>query len=58
MISAILTLALIGVIVWFIETYLPISAPIKTLIRVVVAICVIVYLMQLFGIADLPVPRR
>lgn len=46
----ILTLALIGVIVWAIETYIPMPAPIKTLIRVIVALVVIVYLARLLGL--------
>ncbi len=57
MIELILTLALIGFIVYAIETWIPMAQPFKVAIYVVVAICVILYLMRVFGIADIPLPR-
>lgn len=57
MIQLILTLALVGLIVYLIVCYVPMPEPIKIAIYVIVAICVIFYLMQVFGIGDLPVPR-
>lgn len=57
MLSLILTLALVGLIVWLIVTYIPMPAPFRTVILVVVAICLIIWLMGMFGIGDMPVPR-
>lgn len=57
MIGLILGLALIGLILWLIETQIPMDNTIKIVIRIVIVICVILYLVQLFGIADLPLPR-
>ena len=55
MIGVILTLALVGLVVWLITTYIPMPAPIKTLITVVVVILLILWLMQVFGFPDVPV---
>lgn len=57
MVALLLVLVLIGVGLYVIETYVPMSPPIKTVIRVVVVICVILYLLQAFGLTDIPVPR-
>lgn len=57
MIGVILVLVVVGVILYLVETYIPLSAPIKTVIRVVVVILLCLWLLQVFGIADLPVPR-
>lgn len=55
MITLILQLALIGVIVYFIQK-LPIDDTFKWLIRVVIILAVVIYLVRLFGV-DLPLPR-
>ncbi len=57
MLTLILGLALIGLVLYLIETYIPMDPIFKVVIRVVVVIAVIVYLAQLFGVADLPFPR-
>lgn len=57
MIGLILTLALIGLILYLIETYIPMDQTIKLVIRIVIVVVVIYWLIGLFGIADLPLPR-
>lgn len=59
MIGDILTLALIGFVLYLVETYVPMAPPMKLVIRVAVGVCVILWLIQVFGLAryDLPVPR-
>lgn len=57
MIGLLLTLVVVGVVLYLIETYIPMAAPIKLLIRIVVVLVIVLYLLQAFGIADLPVPR-
>lgn len=54
MIGLILTLALVGMIVYLIVTYVPMPPIFKTVIYVIVAICLIVYLMGALGISDIP----
>ena len=57
MLSLVLTLAVIGFIVYLIVTYIPMPQIFKTGILVIVSICVILYLMQVFGFGDIPVPH-
>lgn len=57
MIALILVLALIGVGLYLLETYVPMAPPLRLIIRVVVVVAVILYLLQVFGIGDIPVPR-
>lgn len=57
MIGLILTIALLGLIVWLITTYIPMPPIFKTVIWVVVAVVLIIYLMNVFGIVDIPIQR-
>jgi hypothetical protein len=57
MIALILTIALLGLVVYLITTYIPMPAIFKTVIYVIVAIVLILYLMNVFGIQDMPLPR-
>lgn len=57
MISLIVLLVVVGVCLYLIETHIPLSPPVKTVIRVVVVLCLVLYLLKVFGIADVPVPR-
>ena len=57
MLALILTLALVGFVVYLIMTYIPMPAIFQTVIYVIVAIVVILYLMKVLGVADVPVPR-
>ncbi len=57
MITLILTLALIGFIVYLITTFIPMPRPFLLAIYAIVAIFVILYLMQIFGIQDIPLAR-
>jgi hypothetical protein len=54
MISLLITLVIIGVVLYLLETYIPMSEPIKVLIRVVIVIFVCLYLLSLFGVVDVP----
>jgi hypothetical protein len=57
MIGLLLTLILVGVALYLVETYVPMAAPIKTVIRVVVVLVLVLYLLRAFGVSDVPVPR-
>lgn len=57
MIALLVMLVVVGVALYLIETYIPLSAPIKTVIRVVVVLLLVLCLLKMFGVADVPVPR-
>ncbi len=57
MIELILGLALFGLLVYLVVTYIPMPAPFQQVIIVIAAIFLILYLVRLFGF-DLPVPHR
>jgi len=48
LISVVVTLIIVGVILWLVNTYIPMAAPIKTILNVVVIIVVILWLLGLF----------
>jgi len=52
MISLVLTLIVVGVLLWLVNTYVPMDAKIKKILNVVVVICVVVWLLYAFGILD------
>ena len=57
MITVLLTLILVGVALYCVETFIPISPPVKVIIRVVVVLVLVLWLLQVFGISDLAVPK-
>ena len=61
LISLIITLVVIGVLLWLINTYLPMDGKIKKIINIVVVICVVVWLLYAFGVlhhsGDIRVPQ-
>lgn len=57
MIALVLGLALVGLVLYLIETYIPMDPVIKTVIRIFIVVCIIMYLVRLFGVADIPLPR-
>ena len=50
LIGLIITIVVIGVILWLVNTYIPMAPQIKTILNVVVAIFVILWLLQAFGL--------
>ncbi|MBU0724093.1 MAG: hypothetical protein KJ904_01180 [Alphaproteobacteria bacterium] len=56
-ISLILTLVIIGVILWAVNTYIPMDRKIKSILNVVVVILVILWLLNVFGVLGGGVPR-
>lgn len=57
MISLILTIALLGVILAVI-TYVPMPQAFKNIIVVIAVLILILYLIQVFGFVDIPIPHR
>ena len=56
LITLVVVLVILGVALYLVETYIPMSPPIKTVLRVVVVLVLVLYLLQLLGL-DLTVPR-
>ena len=50
LVNIIVTLVIVGVILWLINTYVPMAASIKKILNVVVIIVVILWLLRVFGI--------
>jgi hypothetical protein len=61
LISLIVTLIVVGVLLWLVNTYIPMDGKIKKILNVVAVICVIVWLLYVFGIlnhaGDIRVPQ-
>lgn len=57
MIHVIVVLVIVGLCLYLVQTYVPMAAPIKTVLTVVVVLFLCLWLLQVFGIVDLPVPR-
>jgi hypothetical protein len=52
-------LIVVGVVLWLVQTYIPMASPIKTVITVVVVLLLCLWLLSLFGIGGYVVaPRR
>lgn len=58
MITLLLALIIFGVILYLVENYIPMSEPIKVVIRVIVVIFLIALLLRAFGFVDFPLNLR
>ncbi len=56
MIGLLVLLILVGVGLYLIEQ-IPMDPSIRTIIRVVVILCVVLWLIEIFGVVDMPIPR-
>jgi len=52
LINVVVTLVIIGVVLWLINTYIPMQGTIKTILNWVVVIAVIIWLLYGFGIIN------
>jgi hypothetical protein len=52
LLNVVLTLVVVGVILWLINTYIPMQGTIKKILNIVVVIVVILWLLYGFGILD------
>lgn len=55
MITLILVIIVLGVALYLVESYIPMSPPFKVVLRVIVVVLLILYLLRAFGIADIPI---
>lgn len=56
MITILIVLVIIGVALYLVETYVPMSDPIRLVLRVVVVLLLVLWLLRVFGISDIPTP--
>jgi len=52
LLNVVLTLVVVGVVLWLINTYIPMQSTIKKLLNVVVVIVVVLWLLYAFGIIN------
>ena len=61
LINLIVTLIVVGVLLWLINTYIPMDGKIKKILNIVVVICVVLWLLSAFGVLghthDVQVPQ-
>ena len=50
LIGLVLTLVVVGVLLWLLNNYIPMDAKIKRILNVVVVIVVVIWLLQSFGL--------
>jgi hypothetical protein len=50
LIGLVLTLVVVGVLLWLLNNYVPMDAKIKKIINIVVVIVVVIWLLQVFGL--------
>lgn len=55
-ISLVIVLVVLGLCLYLVETYIPMSPPIKTVLRVVVILFLVIWLLQVTGVVG-PVLR-
>ena len=50
LLSVVITLIVVGVLLWLVNSYIPMDGKIKQILNVVVVIAVILWLLRVFGI--------
>jgi hypothetical protein len=50
LINVVIALIVVGVLLWLINTYLPMDGKIKSILNAVVVIAVVIWLLQVFGV--------
>jgi hypothetical protein len=55
MIELLVVLVVVGVVLYLVNNYVPMAAPIKTIINVVVVLALCIWLLRVTGIVDIPV---
>jgi hypothetical protein len=54
MFQLLVLLVVVGVVLYLINNYVPMAAPIKTIFNVVVVLIVCIWLLRVTGIVDIP----
>ena len=48
--NVVISLIVVGVLLWLVNTYIPMDAKIKSILNIVVVIAVVIWLLQAFGL--------
>jgi len=54
MIYIFVTIIVIGIVLYLVENYIPMDPPIKVILRAVVVLLLLLWILQSFGIIDMP----
>lgn len=60
LLGLIITLVIVGVLLWALNAYVPMDAKIKNILNIVVVLVVVLWLLQVFGVlgaVNVPVTR-
>ena len=52
LISIVISLVVVGVLLWLVNTYIPMDAKIKKVLNIAVMVVVVLWLLNLFGVLD------
>ena len=50
LLNLVVILIVVGVLLWLVNTYIPMDAKIKSILNIVVVIAVVIWLLQAFGV--------
>jgi len=48
--TVVIVLIVVGLLLWLVNTYIPMDAKIKNILNVVVVLAVVIWLLQVFGV--------
>jgi hypothetical protein len=48
--TVVLTLVVVGVLLWLVNTYIPMDAKIKRILNIVVVVATVIWVMNVFGL--------
>jgi hypothetical protein len=52
LLNVVITLIIVGVLLWLVNTYLPMDAKIKSILNIVIVIAVVLWLLRSFGVVS------
>ena len=52
LITVAITLVIVGVALWAVNTYIPMAKPVKTILNLVVVVMTMIWLLQTFGFIE------
>jgi len=52
LINIVITLIIVGVLLWLVNTYIPMDGKIKKILNIVVVVVVVLWLLNVFGVLD------
>jgi hypothetical protein len=50
LINLVIVLLVVGVLLWLVNTYIPMDRKIKNILNIIVVIVVVIWLLQVFGV--------